>query len=102
MKVGTIVTNRFPLLGNPAGTRGVAYWQYQILGDKEPGLQFIFSNGEYDGFSVEEQENMLEEIGFSEALSIYKFSNVIQLSKDYEAGYFNPAFTREAENGESS
>ena len=91
--VGTTVKLKVPCLGNPAGTRGVAFYDYGS------GTQFIFENGGYDGFSSEEsgrpigieQDFFLERTGFNEELAGYQFFNVIQVSQDFRAGMFDSA-----------
>jgi hypothetical protein len=89
MRVGSVVTLKVEgMLGNPAGTRGVAYEEYNI-GAEHPGLSFIFANGHYDGFSTEEQQAFLWEFGFDESVAGYQFRNVMQLSADFEKGVFD-------------
>lgn len=83
MTVGTIVKLTVPCLGNPAGTLGVGFNDY---GD---GCQFIFANGNYDGFSIDEQSQFLKEVGFSEELSDYEFESVIKTSNDFDYGVFD-------------
>lgn len=98
MTVGTIVRLRVLCLGNPIGTLGIG------INDYGDGCQFIFANGEYDGFSsnqqdgiyypqsgTSEQEKFLEEIGFDEKLSRYKFRNTMQLSRDFDDHLFDEA-----------
>lgn len=80
--VGTVCRLKVAMLGNAEGTRGVAYWTY------DTGTQFIFPNGNYDGFSKEEQEMFLTKVGHSEDIASYHFTNVIQLSQDFQAGRF--------------
>lgn len=86
MQVGTVVKLKVSCLGNEAGTRGVCFHVYQ-LGDLPPGGQVIFENGNYDGFSVDEQEQFLEII---ENTSFrYEFKHVIKLGQDFEASVFD-------------
>lgn len=86
MQVGTIVKLKIDCLGNPKGSLGVCYEKYG-----NGGRSFIFVNGNYDGFSREEQGLFLDEIGFSDECSGYRFTNVMRLSEDYRSGYFkNP------------
>jgi len=59
----------------------------------EPGgSQVMFENGDYCGFSPDEQKDFFEIVGFDENISTYKFTNVIQLSRDFESGRFNLVF----------
>ena len=97
MKVGTICKLKVPMLGNETGTLGVVFNDY---GD---GVQVIFENGNYDGFSskvrmggsgadpMRDSETLafLEEIGFEESLAGYQFKNVMQVAEDFRKGLFN-------------
>jgi hypothetical protein len=78
------------MLGNPVGTLGVAYESYNI---GVPGaLSFIFENGNYDGFSLDEQIQFLEEVGFDSIVASYQFRCVVRLMTDFRNGVFNSAF----------
>ncbi len=92
MKVGTLVKLKVPCLGNEAGAQGVCFDVYQ-LGDYPPGAQIIFENGNYDGFSQEEQAQFLEEM--CDTSFQYEFTHVIQLGNDFRAGVFDYAFMKE-------
>lgn len=83
MLSGNIVRLKRDLLGNPAGAFGVCYGTYH-LGERQ-GSSFIFENGEYDGFSLKEQNKMLSLVGHSAELTHYQFTNAIQLSADFSA-----------------
>lgn len=87
LPIGTVVRLKRELLGNPKGSLGVAYECYNIGKDK--GTSFIFENGDYDGFSEDEQEMFLEKIGVCRTEIDYNFKNVMQLSKDYKEGFFD-------------
>jgi len=86
--VGTIIKLKLEMLGNPEGSLGVAYEECTLEDHK--GTSFIFANGSYDGFSEEEQEMFVEKVGFADMQ--YKFTNVIQLSRDFQDGRFNKIF----------
>lgn len=86
MKVGTVVKLKRECLQNPKGTIGVCVSRY------EGGGMFIFFNSGYDGFSEDEQEKYLEEVGFDDKIAEYEFTNVLQLSSDFIAGKFNTAW----------
>ncbi len=96
MYVGTIVELKMKCLGNNPGTIGVVFYDY---GD---GIQVIFENGEYDGFSNKgimidsqtECEYFLKEIGFEPLLADYMFKNVIQVNEDFRNGVFDSIFKR--------
>ena len=89
-KVGSIATLLVPCLGNKIGTRGVCYELY-TLGNYS-GASFIFENGNYDGFSVEEQKEFL--LKDKDTTFSYNFKSVMQLSQDFDRGLFNPLFQR--------
>jgi hypothetical protein len=85
MTVGTIVKLKVPCLGNPIGTKGVGFNDYGS------GCQFIFENGNYDGFSIEEQGEFLKKVGTDNSLVNYVFKHVITVSEDFRKGVFNSA-----------
>jgi hypothetical protein len=89
MNVGTTVCLLEPLLGNPEGAVGVCYEVYDI---GHVGYSIIFQNGAYDGFSEEEAEKLLEEVGFEDSVADYDFTNVMRLSEDFNKGVFKKAF----------
>lgn len=86
LAVGDIVKLKVDCLGNSQGDIGVVINKYQ------GGVQVIFANGEYDGFSDEEQKKMLERTGHDSYLENYQFTNVMQLTKDYNLGAFDDVF----------
>ena len=92
LKVGSIVRLKEYCLKNQVGTLGVVYEEYYL--DNDPGYSIIFENGEYDGFSPDEQGNIIERIGYDPKLGNYKFKNVMQLSDDFRKGLFNDAFKK--------
>ena len=97
MRVGTLRRLTRECLGNPAGTVGVCYDVY-ILDEgtdlcTPPGASFMFPNGEYDGFSDEDAKIFFDAWeGFCPQLQSYQFKNVIQLSRDFNAGLFQKAW----------
>lgn len=84
LPMGTIVELKVPCMGNDAGTRGICYEVYLL---DEFGSSFIFENGEYCGFSIEEQKDFLKVI--KQVTFTYKFTNVMQLSADFKVGVFD-------------
>jgi len=86
--VGSLVRLDVPCLGNGVGTVGVCYEVYELGGCQ--GYSFIFENGRYDGFSPDECESFLTEVG-SYPLT-YKFENVIKLDRDFRNGKFDLIF----------
>lgn len=90
MKVGTIVKLKVSCLGNETDTLGVVFNTYPDFDDKsKKGVQVIFENGEYDGFSFREQETFLKYVGFSHNHENYIFKNVIQVSRDFDNGHWD-------------
>ena len=77
------------MLGNPVGTEGYVFNQYIDLDDiSKFGVQIIFPNGNYDGFSFHEQEEFLKFKGFDTRYEEYEFKNVMQVSRDFQNGYW--------------
>jgi hypothetical protein len=93
MQVGSLVRLKIPCLGNPKGTVGFCYEVYAPRGYylDRPHCSIIFPNSNYDGFSVDEQNEFLEYVG--ESGLQYTFTNVIRLSQDFYRGLFTPYFT---------
>jgi len=89
---GQKVELKVQCLGNPAYTTGYVVDVYKDFTDpKKEGVMVIFANGNYDGFSQEEQELFLhyeEEPIVHTPYYNYKFTNVIQLSRDYDKGFW--------------
>ena len=96
LKIGNVVTLTTSILGNNPGTRGVVFNTYTDFDDNtKEGVSIIFENGEYDGFSYEEQKIFLqlEDVKFIPFyIREYKFSNVIKLSRDFENGLWDDIF----------
>ena len=90
MKIGTLVKLKVNLLGNSAGAIGICYEQYNI--GELLGCSFIFENSNYDGFSFEEQNLFLEEIGYYPLN--YNFINVMKLNDDFNKGIFKEALDK--------
>ena len=93
MIVGTIIKLKRECLDNPPQTKGVCYEVYN-RGNGEEGASIIFENGKSDGFSPEEQKEILVPIGISEDLINYKFENVGKVNEDFRKGVFNIVFKR--------
>ena len=96
LQVGNVITNVMPLLGNNIGTKGVVYEVYQDFDESgKQGASIIFENGNYDGFSYEEQQIMLNVENIKNIplwIREYQFENVMKLSKDYKNGIWNAIF----------
>lgn len=74
-------------MGNDVGTVGVCY---DII---DTTYCFIFPNGEYCGFSEDEVITFFDLEPYKHCVECadYEFKNVMQLSRDFDAGYFTPA-----------
>ena len=83
MRVGDVVLLTRTMLGNPIHTVGVCYENY-VSG----GASFIFENGDYDGFSKEEQKMFLHLVAHDTNLQDYHFINVMSLVEDYRCDIF--------------
>lgn len=93
MLIGTIVKLKRECLGNSKDTRGIFYEVYS-RGKGEEGASIIFENGKYDGFSAEEQREILIPIGISEDLMNYEFEYVGKLIEDFRKGVFDLVFIK--------
>ncbi len=95
MEIGDVVTLDIPMLGCRPGTRGIVFNTYQDFDDEsEKGVQIIFENGIYDGFSVTEQNNFLSEEHMDTPFFVkrYKFTNVMKVSQDFNDGFWDDFF----------
>lgn len=86
-KVGSIVKLMNPCLGNKVGTIGVVYENYFN------GVSIMFPNGQYDGFSPEEQKYYLKFTGIIDPdMEDYKFLSIIRTSLEFDNGKFDYIF----------
>lgn len=96
LKVGDVVTLAMPMLSCNPGTRGVVYDVYEDFDDKKcQGACIIFENGNYDGFSFEEQNlylNIEKVMYVPFYVQEYKFENVMKLSQDFKKGVWAHIF----------
>lgn len=96
LQIGDVVTLTTNLLGNEKNTKGVVYDLYpdfDYIG--KLGASIIFENGEYDGFSLEEQERFLKKENIKYIpfyIREYNFKNVMNLSQDFENGFWDEIF----------
>jgi len=91
MLVGTIVKLKRECLFNTKNSKGVCYEVYDRGKEGGEGASIIFENGKSDGFSPEEQKEILVPIGISEDLMNYKFQNISKVNEDFGKGLFNKA-----------
>lgn len=96
LEVGDVVTLSTSVLGNKPGTRGVVYDVYEDFDDQtKRGASIIFENGNYDGFSYEDQQIMLNEEDVKYIpfwVRDYKFINVMKVSEDFRNGFWDEIF----------
>jgi len=95
-KIGDVVALNTPMLGCQPGTRGVVFNRYPDFDDmNKMGIQVIFENGEYDGFSIEDQGHFLvkERVQYIPFyIREYKFENVMKVTKDFRDGFWDEIF----------
>jgi hypothetical protein len=77
MIVGDVVLLKQAMLGEEQHSVGVVFHVY------DDGVQIMFTDGGYDGFSTSEQSDFLIEIGHDKQTENYQFKNVMQVSRDY-------------------
>ena len=88
--IGQRVKLKIPMLGNPAGTVGYVFNEYADYdGSSVNGKQIIFANGEYDGFSAEEQVMYLEMGEVVPDVAVFRFKNVMQVTQEYRDGFWD-------------
>lgn len=91
LRVGAIVVAKLSTQVCDPGDRGVVYEQCSING--RPGWSVLFQGGGFDGFSRGEVDELLTVTGEICASVIdYRFTSVLQLCRDFEAGRFAAAF----------
>jgi len=87
-KVGIKVTLKREMLGNPEGTVGYVFHIYPDYDGLGKGIEVIFPNGNYDGFSVTEQGLYLHVGDVVPEYANYVFTNVMQVTRDFRANYW--------------
>ena len=91
MMVGSIVVANCTSDVCDVGEMGVCYESYALSG--RAGYSIIFASGRHDGFSPEDIAAFLTVTDrVCDEISGYQFRNVIQLERDWQAGWFAPAF----------
>lgn len=82
------------LMGVSKGMVGYVFEVYTDFEDgTKQGIQVIFENGEYHGFSHSEQKTMLNRVKYVPLYGIYRYSSweehISKVTKDYERGYWD-------------
>jgi hypothetical protein len=88
MRIGQRVILKVRMLGNEPGALGFVFNEYPDFDGNGLGIQVIFENGEYDGFSAKEQEEFLRCGTIDWRYCHYGFINVVQVLNDYESGFW--------------
>lgn len=90
-RIGSKVRLKVECMRNPMGSPGIVYETYKDFDHPgKEGISVIFQNGEYCGFSYDEQQMFFKEDGLERSCLEYKFTNVMQLVTDLNRGYFFP------------
>lgn len=92
MTVGDVVILRVPMLNEVLHAVGV------VFNDYGTGVQVIFEKGNYDGYDSDEQEMFLKKVGMDPTTAVYNFKNVMQVSRDYDNGFWNHVFSKPVYN----
>ena len=88
--IGMAFKLKVDCLGNPRGTVGFVFNQYEDFDyEDEFGVQIIFPNGNYDGFGYNERKHFVEIDGYVPEYSDYEFKNVMRVSRDFQKGLWN-------------
>lgn len=88
-KIGMKVVLLREMLQSPVGTVGYVFDEYPDFdNNNELGVQIILSTSFYCGFSIEEQNKYLRCLSIDPRYSLYEFKNVLQVYRDYQAGYW--------------
>jgi len=96
-KVGSLIKLKEQCLGNPHGTVGYVYETYIDYNyQNQKGISIIFPNGNYDGFSYNDQHIFIDPEFNQETDFKYEFKNVMKLSYDFNRGFFNKVLNIES------
>ena len=96
IRVGSIALARRKTGVCDIGEIGVCYEVYTL--NNRPGYSFIFQSGRYDGFSPDDVDlflMMTDEV--CSTIADYQHHSAMRLSRDFEQGRFDKAFSRGAE-----
>ena len=89
LTVGSRVVLLREMLGEKVGSIGFVFEAYPDFDDSSKvGVQVIFQGGGYDGFSAEEQDLYLENLGADSRYCMYEFNSVNRVSADFRNGYW--------------
>ena len=77
------------MLGEQVNSIGYIVSEYPDFDDKtKVGVQIIFENGGFDGFSAVEQDLWLKDLGVNPLYTDYVFENVWKVEQDRRNGYW--------------
>lgn len=88
-KIGNVYNLKESILNNKINTLGCCYELYNI---GHPGISVIFANGNYDGFNYDEIDEFLNYEYFSDKHGNYPFTNVMQLTRHFNNGFWDDIF----------
>lgn len=91
LKIGYKVKLKRAMLGCDEGDIGYVFDEYpdfDLWETGETGVQVVLKNGNFDGFSANEQELYLEFLEQDSEYLFYEFKNVLQVSRDFLSGYW--------------
>jgi hypothetical protein len=93
-QVGSVVTNGKGVMNVPPKSLGIVYDCYGIEDSENMGIGIIFSNGEFDGFSIDELKDLgIKHTGrIDNYANLYQFQSVLNLQEDFEKGWFDQTF----------
>ena len=90
LTIGSKVILTRAMLNEQVGSIGFVFSEYPDFDDDSKiGVQIIFQNGSFDGFSDEEQHLYLEDLGVDSRYQCYEFNNVNQVDRDFRKGYWS-------------
>ena len=88
LTIGSKVILKRAIMNEQVGSVGFAVNEYNDFDGLGTGVQIIFQNGSFDGFSVTEQNLYLEDLGVDSRYAMYDFKNVGQVDRDFRNRYW--------------
>lgn len=92
-RIGQVVMCKSEHMGVPICAIGIVFDEYVIGNDD--GVQVIWQNGEYCGYSRDEEPSFYDKTQVQIPLN-YQFTNVIKLREDFLRGNFHQYFEEAA------
>lgn len=88
LTVGSRVILLRDMMREKVGSIGFVVEEYPDFDKNGNGVSIIFQNGSFDGFSVNEQNLFLQNLGVDSRYERYPFEHVMKVNKDYRNGYW--------------